>query len=371
MRIALNLLFLIPGVVGGTQTYATGLMRGLAEIDTENEYFVFLNREAADLELPQAANFRRIVCPVRATRRERRYAWEQGRLPWQLRACRADLVHSLGYVGPLFAPCPQVVTIHDMNYLAVPEEVASVRQKALQLLVAQTARRSAHIVAVSEFSQREIERYLGIASDRITVTHEGPRDLTASAEPWSALAERYGLERPYLIAFSSPFLHKNIPRLIEAFARLRAEVPHDLALVGHAPEGQNLHAEIAKRGVTERVRVTGYVPEAHVMPLLAHADLFVFPSWYEGFGLPILDAQRAGVAVASSTAASLPEVAGDGALYFDPTSVEEMTQTLRRALLDAALRECLVAKGRANLSRFSWQKTAQKTLEVYTRFAAK
>ena len=117
--------------------------------------------------------------------------------------------------------------------------------------------------------------------------------------------------------------------------------------------------------IQDRVTITGYVPEEHVLPLLSHADLFVLPSLYEGFGLPMLEAQQAAVAVACSTAGSLPEVGGDGALYFDPTSVEHIADTIRRCLADATLRSQLILKGRANLSRFSWDKTARETLSVY------
>lgn len=367
MRIALNLLYLIPGNVGGTQTYAVELMRALADIDAENEYLVFVNREAADLEIPQAPNFRRIVCPVRAARREARYAYEQFVLPRLLKRHKIDLVHSLGYVCPLRPPCASVVTIHDLNYIALTTAMARSKRLVLGWFVRQSARHADHILTLSQFSKTQMVQILGTDPAKITIALLGPHDLPPNHQsvPWEELERCYGLSRPYLLAFSSSSAHKNIPRLLQAYAQGGADLPHRLVLAGHLPEGGELHAEIERLGLCDRVLVTGYVPEAHVMPLLEHADLFVFPSWYEGFGLPVLDAQQAGTAVACSTAASLPEVAGEGAALFDPLDAADMARVLRECLSDPARRQELVGRGQANVQRFSWRKTASETLDVY------
>ena len=160
-------------------------------------------------------------------------------------------------------------------------------------------------------------------------------------------------------------MNKNMPRLIRAFTTVKDTFPHSLVLIGHIPSDLDLTAET--REVRDRVTVTGYVPGEHILPLLSHAELFVLPSLYEGFGLPVLEAQQASVAVACSSAGSLPEVGGDGALYFDPTSVEQMADAIRNCLSDARLRSQLISKGRENVSRFSWTKTAKETLSVYQR----
>jgi glycosyltransferase involved in cell wall biosynthesis len=151
--------------------------------------------------------------------------------------------------------------------------------------------------------------------------------------------------------------------LIRAFALVKDTFPHSLVLIGHLPADVDLATE--SEGMRDRMTMTGYVPKEHVLPLLSHADLFVLPSLYEGFGLPVLEAQQAAVAVACSTAGSLPEVGGDGALYFDPVSVENIAHTIRHCLTDAKLRSHLILKGRENLARFSWDKTARETLSVY------
>jgi glycosyltransferase involved in cell wall biosynthesis len=365
LHIGLNLLYLIPGHVGGTQTYAEELMAALARLNTPHRYTIFINEEAKDLPLPPG--FARVACPVRAVSRSARYAYEQFQLPQQLRRHQIDVIHSPGYVCPLRAPCANVVTICDLNYIALKEAMSRGKRAVLGRFVTQSARRSDHIITLSEFSRGQILTHLGVAADKVTAIHLGPR---ATPPAGSVLADaqvlrEYDIGGPYVIAFSSLLAHKNIRRLLEAYAAGCRDLPHRLVLVGHLPEGLEIHADIARFGLTERVVITGYVPGAHVMPLLAQAELFVFPSLYEGFGLPALDAQQAGVAVACSTAASLPEVVGDGALLFDPTSIEEMGSVLRRCLHDARLRRDLVAKGRTNLVRFAWEKTAAETLSVY------
>lgn len=365
MKIGINLLYLLPGVVGGTETYAAGLLHGLAEIDRQNEYCIFVNRESESWPLPRAANFTRIVCPIRAAGRVSRYFFEQARLPRLLARYRIDLVHSLGYVGPLLAPCPSVVTIHDLNYIVLRHAMPGVRRTALRFFSMQSARRANRVITVSHFSKSEICRTIKLDPGRITVTHEAVfrRDASNSSENWDDLAIRYRIRTPYVVAFGGRTLNKNIPLLIRAFARVMEGSPHSLVLIGHIPPDVDL--EMATREMRDRITTTGPVPEEHLFPLLSHADLFVLPSLYEGFGLPVLEAQQAGVAVACSTAGSLPEVAGDGAIYFDPTSVEATAETIRRCLGDATLRSQLIAKGRENLARFSWEKTARETLAVY------
>ncbi len=366
MRIGLNLLYIIPGENGGTQTYAESLIKALAALNTSDEFVVFVSEEGAALDLPPQANFRKIVCPVRAARREARYAYEQLIFPRLLRRHKLDVLHSLGYVCPLRVPCRSVVTIHDLNYLTPWHGMSRQKRLVLGWFIKQSARRADTVLTVSEFSKSEIHCRLRIPEAKIAVTLEGPREAPPP-EAWKEIAGRYAVDTPYVMAFGSLTANKNIPRLIQAFAAIQAQVPHTLLLVGHLPPGAELHTEIKALGLDGRVKITGYVPDSHIMPLLKHADLFVFPSLYEGFGLPVLEAQKAGTAVACSSAASLPEVAGDGAAFFDPALVEEISRVLLGCLQDPAQRESLAARGRANLQRFSWEQTAAQTLRCYHR----
>lgn len=365
MKIGINLLYLLPGVVGGTETYAAGLLQGLAEIDRRNEYVVFVNRESEIWPLPQTVNFTRVLCPVRAAGRASRYLFEQVRLPRLLAKYHIDVVHSLGYVGPLVAPCPSVVTIPDLNYIAMKQTMPGMKRTLLRFFSTQSAQRANHVITISRFSKGEICRTIKLNPGKTTVTHLGALRNPSSNSPenWGELTGRYHIRAPYVIAFGGGVVHKNIPRLIRAFALVKDTFPHSLVLIGRLPADVDLATE--SEGIRDRITITGYVPEEHVLPLLSHADLFVLPSLYEGFGLPVLEAQQAAVAVACSTAGSLPEVGGDGALYFDPTSVEHIADTIRRCLADAELRSHLILRGRENLARFSWDKTARETLSVY------
>jgi glycosyltransferase involved in cell wall biosynthesis len=365
MKIGINVLYLLPGVVGGTETYAAGLLHGLAEIDQQNEYVVFVNRESEQWPLPQATNFTRVVCPVRAAGRASRYFFEQVRLPRLLAQYRIDVVHSLGYVGPLIATCPSVVSVHDLNYITLSHIMSFVKRAALRFFSIQSARRANHVITISDFSKKEICRVLKLDPGKITVTYLGARGDNASNFPenWMELAARYRIREPYVVAVGGRTLNKNIPRMIRAFALVKDAFPHSLVLIGHIPSDVDLTTETEE--VRARVTVTGYIPEEHIQPLLSHADLFVLPSLYEGFGLPVLEAQQAAVAVACSSAGSLPEVGGDGAVYFDPTSVEQIADAIGRCLADAPLRSHLILKGQENVSRFSWCKTARETLSVY------
>ena len=369
MLIALNLLYLIPGVVGGTETYARSLINALAEQDQENEYAVFLSKEAADLDVTPGPNFRRIVCPVVAMRRAMRYGWEQGILPLQLLREKPDLVHSLGYVSPLAARCPQVVTVHDVNYLGHKGRRTAIGRRAFRFFVEQTVRRADRVITVSGFSKSEIVKHMNVPADKVTVVHSAGREAgDAPAQRASETEVVRNIGRPYIMAFSSLSAHKNIPRLISAFSKISSSVPHALVLVGHLPEKTAARSQM-QSAVDERVIFTGYIPDSDVESLMHGASLFAFPSLYEGFGLPVLDAQHAGVPVACSSAGALPEVAGEGALLFDPFSVDDMAHALKRCLMDMDLRNTLVADGYDNARQFSWGRTARETLDVYSAVA--
>jgi glycosyltransferase involved in cell wall biosynthesis len=219
------------------------------------------------------------------------------------------------------------------------------------------------VVAISGFAADEIRRAYALPEPRVAVTPLAviPEPDPGEASDGARTLERCGLRTPYLVSFSSSFAHKNIPRLIEAFARAKASrgLPHHLVVIGHRPS----------RGIPPTlppdVHFTGFLLDREVKQVLRRAEMLVFPSTYEGFGLPVLEAMAAGLPVACSRVASLPEVAGDAALFFDPYSVEEIADRIARLATDAALREQLRARGRDNLLRFSWEETARRTLAVY------
>jgi len=361
MRIGLNLLYLLPNIVGGTETYAAGLLHGLARLGDQNEFVIFINKESANWPIPQAANFVRVMCPVAAINRGQRYFYEQFRLPSMLKKYEIDVVHSLGYIGPLWTPCLAIVTVHDLNYLAIGHTMPLGKRYLLRFFSVQAAQRAKAVITVSSYSKSVICDELKIHPNKITVTLEGPRwnENYISPDVVNKIKASYGISGPYLVAFGGGALHKNIPRLLQAFAELKKELPHKLVLIGHLPHNLNLGE------LPEDIIATGYVPAEHVLPLLMGAELFVLPSLYEGFGLPVLEAQQSGVPVVCSTAGSLPEVAGAAAVFFDPYSVEDMADKISRVAHAKVLQEELRQKGLINVKRFSWEKTARETMAVY------
>lgn len=371
MRVGINLLYLLPTVVGGTETYARSLLRALSEADSENKYFIFINREMEGEDLGLGPNFTCVATGVRATSRLGRYAWEQIAFPLKLRRYRLDVLHSLGYVGPFRPPCRHVLTVPDVNYRGVGSAMGSVKRTFLPLFVWGSVRGAEHIITISEYSKQEIVRHLSVDPDRITVAHLGPREPVAiQPEEMRSIRERYRLRDNYLVAFSSTSPHKNIPRLLVAYSRLVDRVPHALVLVGRTPADSFISAEIRRLGLEDRVNLTGYVSDAEMTAIVRSASLLVFPSLYEGFGLPILDAQQVGTPIASSMSGSLPEVAGEGAQFFHADSVDEMTAAIDAVLGNPGRQRELAALGAKNVKRFSWQDTASTTRRVYAQLVS-
>jgi len=363
MRIGINILYLLPEIARGTGTYALALLQSLAEIDSSNHYFVFTNREGRSLSLSKQPNFHHIVCPVPGKYRALRYAWEQLVLPLQLRHYNIDVLHSLGYVGPVHSSSAHVLTIHDLNFLELKRNFPILKRVFFRLFSTASARTADRVLAVSEFSREQMITSLKLPPEKVEVVHSGPGllDLADIADA-REVKEQYSLPEQYVAAFGRRKPHKNLQRLVEGFAQIADVVPHTLVLIGDMP-GNML--QFSTPAIMNRVRRLGELPANHVLAVLQGADLFILPSLYEGFGLPVLEAQAVGVAVACSNAASLPEIAGEGALYFDPRSADSISSAILKSLSDQSLRDALVKKGHENLRRFSWEATARATLALY------
>ncbi len=366
MRIGLDLLYLLPGVVGGTETYAAGLLQGLSQLGTGDEFFVFVNRESSEWKLPESTSFHRVVCPVRAASRARRYFYEQVVFPRLARECRLDVMHGLGYVIPLSCPHPSVVSILDIVY---DNPGTILRRSVLRYFLSRSARRATRILTLSLNSKKQIVSRLGVPPEKIAVTYLAPKIRGASSgTDWFTLKSRLAIRDSYLLAVSSSSPHKNIPALIRAFHDVIRERsgPPQLVLAGHLPaQGTALRDLVASLGLEPHVVFTGYLTDGDLDLLYAHALFFVFPSLYEGFGLPVLEAMSHGTPVACSNAASLPEVAGDAAVLFDPRSPAEIQCALRDLLDSADLRATLARRSYDNVSRFSWRNTADETMRAY------
>jgi glycosyltransferase involved in cell wall biosynthesis len=363
--VGLNLLFLVPGETGGSEIYARNLVPELAETRSDLELVAFVNREAADLRLGGAE-----VVPVDVSGRgrARRVIAEQRRLPRLVREHGVQLLHSLGTSAPSRPGVVNVVTILDVIYARYPEAHTLPMRMGMRLLVARSARAADRVITLSQASAGEITEVLGFPRERIDVVHLGAKP-PGPATPVGELRERFRLgDSRVVLSVSARRPHKNLLRLLEAFARVDAQPAPVLVLPGYpTPFEGEIRTKVESLGIADRVRILDWVADEDLEGLYRAADCFVFPSLAEGFGLPVLEAMARGVPVACSNASSLPEVAGDAALYFDPLRVSEIAGSIAELLENAELRDRLIRDGRRRAERFSWERTARETAASYDR----
>ncbi len=290
--------------------------------------------------------------------------WTHVRLSWELMRHPVDVLFVPAHVLPLYHPRRSVVTIHDVGYRFFPEAHPRWQRFYLEWSTRYNARTAARVIAISRATQQALVTSYGVPPDRIHIIPNGyTPDLTPvrDAQRLAAVRERYGIPGDYVLYLGRIQPRKNLPRLIRAFARVAADDPQ-LYLVLAGPSGwleASIRAEIAACGLTERVVLPGYVAAEDKAALLSGARVFAFPSLYEGFGIPVLEAQACETPVLTSSTSSLPEVAGDAALLVDPEDEAAIAAGLRRLLEDEALRAMLRERGRANITRFTWDKAAQ------------
>jgi glycosyltransferase involved in cell wall biosynthesis len=371
-RLGVNLLYLVPRQVGGTETFARRLVAAIARARPELEIVCFCGREAG-AELPDSEwpeRVRTVVVGVDAARKPLRLAAELGRLPRVAARERIDLLHSLGTTTPMHGPFLRVTTVHDLIYHHYPGAFPAPARLGLKLVVPLGARRSHRVQVSSGATRDEVVQLLHVPRDKVDVVPLGigMREI-ADPTPEADLRARLDLgARPVLLSVAAALPHKNLDRLLRALSGLDGADAPVLVLAGHAGrETERLRAVAAEVGVAERVRMTGWLSDADLDGAYRLARGFVYPSLHEGFGIPVLEAMRRGTPVACSDATSLPEVAGDAALLFDPTSVDAMGAAMRRLLGDAALREDLAARGRRRAEGFGWERTAETALASYER----
>ena len=301
-----------------------------------------------------------------------RRMWTHRVLAGELRRRPPDALFVPSHVIP-FAPIPprlppSVVTIHDLGYHVFPAAHTWRQRVYLTWSTRWSAAVARRVIAVSQATAADLQRYYATSPAKIRVIHEAVAAMPAPSQGEIAAARAaYGLQRPYALYIGSIQPRKNLARLIDAYTKLsQPESPEwDLALAGGLGWLSDPIIELAQSGpAAERIRLIGYVAEEHLPALLAAARFFCYPSLFEGFGLPVLEAQRAGAPVMTSNTSSLPEIAGDAALLVNPTDVDAIAEAMLRLSRDEALRRQLIAAGYANVKRFSWEKAAAETLAV-------
>jgi glycosyltransferase involved in cell wall biosynthesis len=345
-RIGVNALYLIPGCVGGTEIYLRNLLRALAEIDYSNEYVVFTNRETGSDLVPDRANFSWAPQPVRAAIRPWRILWEQIGLPLAVRRRRIDVLLNPGFTAPALCACPQVTVFHDLQHKRHPEYFRWFDLPFWRLLLWAAVRVSSRLIAVSAATRDDLVRIYGVPAE---VVHHGvePRFFEVGAKR---------APQDYILCVSTLHPHKNLERLLRAYARIPG-LPQ-LVITGL----KGFAAKQIEKLAGAHVRITGWIPREELYELFRGARAFIYPSTFEGFGMPVLEAMAAGIPLACSDIPPLREIAGTTVLYFDPESDEEIARALQQ-LVDRP-NAVLVEAARHRAAEFTWEKSAQATLKV-------
>lgn len=367
MHVGLNLIFLVPGETGGMEVYARELAPRLAAME-DLKVTAFVNREAAGEDFGVDEQ---VVVPVNARSRLQWVRGEQLLLPGLAERAGCDVVHSLGSTAPVRGRFRRVVTIHDLHYKLVPDAHFGVRGLGMRVLIPAAAR-SAHRIIVDAASTRDdLVEHLGTPRGKIDVVPLAGASIP-DVEPTSEaeLRARFDLrDRLVLLSVSAKRPHKNLIRLIEAVASLPTPRPV-LVLPGYpTPHEAELRARADALGISDDVRFPAWVSAADLEGLYAMATAFVFPSLYEGFGLPVLEAMARGVPVACSDRGALAEVAGDAALFFDPERGEDIARALV-ATLQSASSDRLREDGLKRAGEFAWERTALGSAQALKRSTA-
>jgi glycosyltransferase involved in cell wall biosynthesis len=361
----------VPPNPAGAGMYTLNLLRALSRVDRDHDYVVYARSHTLPFldELPPHFEVR----DIGAKSRWLRLLWEQVLLPLDLRRRRARLLHSPHHTTPIaWCPCPRLLTVHDVTFFILPERYPLVRRLYFQMLTLASARRSRAVLVPSTSVADEAATFLGLARPKISVTPEGvdpafrPLDRTQCQK---LASEGYGLPADYILSLGTREPGKNREAILWAMRYLvdLGLDPH-LAVVGQAAWGAAQEEQTAsKLAMRERVHFTGYVPQEHLPSLYNAASVFVFPSLYEGFGLPVLEAMACGTPVVTSNVSALPEVAGDAALLVDPRDPHAIADAVHSVWSDPAERERLSRAGMERAASFTWEACARATLAVYRR----
>jgi glycosyltransferase involved in cell wall biosynthesis len=354
----------------GIGTYLRNLIRHLPRLDSENDYYLLCYPQDEDLLKSLTATFHLhfVTAPNYSLS-------EQWSIPFALRRIRADLFHAPHYVLPLMTPCPSVVTVHDVIHLLFPQYLPSqFASHYARFMIGRALAKASLVMTVSKASKRDLLGFFDVDEAKILVIPNGidpsmTRDLTE--EEIERVRRRFQIEGRTALFVGNIKPHKNVERLIAAFAKVREDPAcEDLTLIVVGDEISkypSLRRAVERHRVRSQVRFFGYVPEMTLVALYRAADVFVFPSLYEGFGFPPLEAMANGTPVVTSKISSLPEVVGDAALTVDPYNVDEIADAMKRILTEPALREALVRGGRERADLFSWEKAVADVHAAYMK----
>lgn len=370
MKIGIDARFF--GSIGkGLGRYTQKLIENLEKVDKKNQYYIFLRQENWNEYQPQNKKFLKILANI---------PWygfrEQFQLPKILKKFELDLVHFPHFNVPFFYKGKFIVTIHDLILFHYSTKRVSTlspliyffKEIAYRLVIRNAVKKSEKIIAVSRYTKRDIEKYFRVSKEKIVVTYEAIDPIRKiTSESKEKILKKYGIIKPYILYVGNVYPHKNLERLILVFREIIKKHPHlHLVLVGKEDYFYKRLKKYASQNFVKNVIFTDYVPDEHLFVIYREARLYVFPSLYEGFGLPPLEAMAENIPVASSNGSCLPEILGDAAAYFDPKTTTEMAEVIEKAIFDEELRQNLIQKGKERIKKYSWEEMAKETLEIYS-----
>lgn len=351
----------------GISWYMYNLLRNLPSAGDKHRYTVFLGDDNARQGFPQLGAKPSSLPTVNPVVR---VFWEQAVQPFLLLKEGIDLLHSLAFVQPVFLPCRGIITIYDLSFMLFPEHFHPLRRLYLRLGTGHSAQKAQRIIAISASTKRDIIRLLGIEEGRVDVVPCGVGEDFLPVESQEVLDDfrrRRSLPERMILFVGTLEPRKNLATLLKAYALLGKKAQPPRLIIGGARGWQHEHvfSVVEELGLNEAVIFPGYIPREELPLWYNAADLFIYPSLYEGFGLPLLEAMACGTPVITSNISSLPEVVDGAGILVDPGSVEDMAEAMRQVLSDSSLRTEMRRKGSARAREFSWRKTAERTVEVY------
>jgi glycosyltransferase involved in cell wall biosynthesis len=353
----------------GINGYIYNLLHYLPQVAGRYRYTAFLSERRFSPEPP--LSIRRSCLPT--ARAPVRIFWEQAIQPLALRQVGVDLLHALAFVSPLLQPCPAVVTVYDLSFLRFPESFRPLNRLYLRLFTGRSVRRARRVIAISESTRQDVVRLLGKPAEQVDVIYCGVDERFRPQAPATVAAFRRAKDLPerFVLFLGTLEPRKNVVALLEAYARLVAsERGAWPALVVAGARGwfyREIFAAVERLNLTERVILAGYVPEEEKPLWYNAAEFFVYPSLFEGFGLPPLEAMACGTPVVVSDTSSLPEVVGDAGIKVPPTDVAALADAMAAMHHDSAARADWRQRGLDRAARFSWRETARRTVSVYGR----
>src|SRR5579883_699248 len=351
----------------GNEVYIRNLLSQFSKLDPDSEFIAYVSKDDAPSHIAGRIFTRKV-----SKNPYKRLGWD---LPFRLRQDRPDLLH-VQYTAPVACSAPVVVSVHDVSFLEHPEYFTPYRCTQLGITVKRTVKKAAAVLTPSEFSRNAIPQHYAVDPNKVVVAHNAVSSQFRPVERTAALKRieaRFGLRGPFVLTVGDLQPRKNHLGLLKAFEEVihaHPQLRHRLVFVGKETwYSKELHRAVAQSSVSKRVHFTGFIDDAELVQFYGGCELFVFPSFYEGFGLPILEAMACGRAVACSNTSAMPEVADAAAILIDPRSTQEVARAIADVLLDPQLRLRLERLGAQRASIFSWERAAQRTLEVYRRVA--